>query len=210
MSGNNGNSNAPGDGWEIEDDLDQVPVRKEVPVGRWLGKISAMEKKATKDRSKDYFNICFEVIDVEKAENEEQIGGKVYDIFNINQAALWKLKALISACGFDATGSRVPNLIECEVIFDTFEDEYNGSKSIKTKRYKNPSKETWTGIHETRDATSVPGEEKAPDQQQLPASAGAKTGSALANKKIAKPGTVAGGSGGTVTPPKKGDDEVEI
>jgi hypothetical protein len=129
-----------------------------------------------------------------KAEEEEFIGARCWDIFNLNQAALWKLKALISACGFDATGSRVPNLTDCEVVLDTFEEEYQGNRSLKTKRYKNPLKEGWHGIHESRDASTP-----AKDEKSAKPDAG-KTG-ALAGKKL--PAT---GKGST----KKGDDEIEI
>ena len=208
MAGNQHDDNdAPGDGWEIEDDLDKVETRKDVPPGRWLARVSGMEKKPTKDKTKDYFNLAFEILDCEKPEDEAVIGGKVWDIFNVNQAALWKLKALISACGFDATGSRVPNLIGCEVVLDTFEDDYNGNKSIKTKRYKDPVKEGWTGLHEKRDASgSESSTDKASgkDAGKDAKPAQPKTSGALAGKKLAsnvKP------TGGTT---KKDDDEVEV
>ena len=204
MAGNNGSNNAPGDGWEIDDNLDDVQTRKDVPPGRWLTRVVGMEKKATKSGDKDYFNLCFEIIDCEKAEEEAVIGGKVWDIFNVNQAALWKLKALISACGFDATGSRIPNLTDCEVILDTFEDDYNGNKSIKTKRYKDPSKETWTGLHETRDASgAMSSTDKAAGTDKAKAPAAPAKGP-LAGKKLAS--NVKPPAGGA----KKGDDEVEI
>lgn len=208
MAGNqhDDNDGAPGDGWEIEDDLDKVETRKDVPPGRWLARVSGMEKKPTKDKTKDYFNLAFEILDCEKPEEESVIGGKVWDIFNVNQAALWKLKALISACGFDATGSRVPNLIGCEVVLDTFEDDYNGNKSIKTKRYKDPVKEGWTGLHEKRDASGsesstdkAAGKDAAKDAKP----AQLKTGGALAGKKLASNVKPTGGT-------KKDDDEVEV
>jgi hypothetical protein len=154
MAGNYESHNSPGDGWEIDENLDEVQTRKDVSAGRWLVRIASMEKKTTKSGDKDYFNLCFEILDCMKPEEEEFIGAKTWDIFNMNQAALWKLKALISACGYDATGSRVPNLTDCEVILDTYEEEYQGNRSIKTKRYKNPLKEGWHGIHETRDAST--------------------------------------------------------
>jgi hypothetical protein len=212
MAGNDQYDNSPGDGWEIEDDLDKVQTRKEVPPGRWLCRVASMEMKKTKDKSKDYFNISFEVIDVDKAELEDVIGSRVWDIFNVNQQALWKLKALISACGFDSTRNRVPNLTDCEVVLDTFEDEYEGNRSIKTKRYKNPFKETWTGLHEQRDAGGATGAKAEADAAKEAAKAGSKLGTgqgSLSGKKIGsgpKPQTSTGGSkakGGS-------DDEVEV
>lgn len=195
MAGNNSQNNAPGDGWEIDDNLDDVETRKEVPSGRWLTRIFVHEKKQTKSGDKDYFNIGFEIVDCMKPEEEHAIGAKTWDIFNINQAALWKLKALISACGFDSTGSRVPNLVDCEVILDTYEEEYQGNRSLKTKRYKNPLKEGWHGIHETRDAATPEKEDKSSGKSD--------TKGALSGKKLA-----AGKAGGTS---KKGDDgEIEI
>jgi len=90
MAQNHSNNNAPGDGWEIDDNFDDVQTRRDIQPGRWLMRVASMEKKATKAGDKDYFNVCFEVIDVLKAEDEEVIGAKAWDIFNINQAALWK------------------------------------------------------------------------------------------------------------------------
>lgn len=181
-------SNAPGDGWEIDDNLDDVETRKDVPAGRWLTRIFVMEKKTTRSNDKDYFNLGFEIIDCMKPEEEHAIGAKTWDIFNMNQTALWKLKALISACGFDATGSRVPNLTDCEVILDTYEEEYQGNRQMKTKRYKNPLKEGWHGLHETRDATTEVKDDKTPSK------------SAKAKDDTKKLG---GGS-------KKNDGEIEI
>lgn len=195
MAQNNSNNNAPGDGWEIDDNLDEVPQRKDVGIGRWLCRIASMEKKSTKSGDKEYFNLCFEIIDCMKPEEEDNIGAKTWDIFNMNQAALWKLKALVSACGFDSTGSRVPNLTDCEVILDTYEEEYQGNRSLKTKRYKNPEKEGWHGLHETRDA-ATPTKEK---------------GDAKDASKPADKGSLAGKKLGTgKAPAKKGDDEIEI
>lgn len=196
MAGNNSQNNAPGDGWEIDDNLDDVQTRKDVPVGRWLCRIASMEKKTTKAGDKEYFNLAFEILDCMKSEEEHAIGAKTWDIFNLNQAALWKLKALISACGFDSTGSRVPNLTDCEVILDTYEEEYEGNRSMKTKRYKNPLKEGWHGIHETRDATTPDKKDAAKDA----AKDAGKSGS-LAGKKLPATGKSAA---------KKGDDEIEI
>lgn len=199
-----GNQNSgPGDGWEIEDDLDKVPERKDVPIGRWLCRIAVMEKKATKDKTKDYFNLAFEVIDCMKPEEEFAIGGKTYDIFNVNQAALWKLKALISACGFDSTGSRIPNLTDCEVILDTYEEEYNGNHQTKTKRYKDPLKEGWSGLHETRDSTTPPKEKGAKKPASAPATDKGDKG-ALAGKKLGAPKKDKDEFGGG------SDDEIEI
>lgn len=192
MAQNNQKSNSPGDGWEIEGDLSQVEERKEAPPGRWLCKIATMEKKPTKDKTKDFFNIAFEILDTDKPELEGYIGSRVFDIFNINQEALWKLKALGSAAGFDMSGSRVPNMTDAEVILDTFEEEWEGQRRLKTKRYKNPESEGWHGIHETRDATTG---EPAKDKAQAPAPA--TGGDKLAGKKLA--------SGD-----KKGKNEVEI
>lgn len=205
---NSNQNSGPGDGWEIDDDLDKVPERKDVPIGRFLCRIAVMEKKPTKDKSKDYFNLAFEVIDCMKTEEEHAIGGKTYDIFNVNQQALWKLKGLISACGFDSTGSRIPNLTDCEVILDTYEEEYNGNHQIKTKRYKNPLQEGWSGIHESRDATTPPKEKGAKKPSAGSASAPATDKgdkSALAGKKLGtpKPKETKDEFGG-------GDDEIEI
>jgi len=213
MAGNDQYDNSPGDGWEIEDDLDKVQTRKEVPPGRWLTRIASMEMKPTKDKTKSYFNISFEVIDVDKAELEEVIGSRVWDIFNVNQQALWKLKALISACGYDSTGSRVPNLTDCEVIIDTFEDEYEGNRSIKTKRYKNPLKETWTGLHETRDASGASGKKADEDKAKDAAKAGAQLGSgqgSLSGKKITSGKPTSGGGNKGGNKPGADDGEVEI
>ena len=197
-----GNQNSgPGDGWEIDDDLDKVEGRKDVPSGRWLCRIAAMEKKSTKSGDKDYFNLSFEILDCLKPEDEHAIGGKTWDIFNVNQVALWKLKALLSACGFDSTGSRVPNLTDCEVILDTYEEEYNGNRSLKTKRYKNPLQEGWNGLHETRDSTTPvkeKGAKKTPDKTAPAADKGA-----LAGKKLGAPK-----SGKDMFDGK--DDEIEI
>lgn len=190
MAQNPSNNNTPGDGWEIDDNFDDVQTRRDIQPGRWLMRVASMEKKATKAGDKDYFNVCFEVIDVLKAEDEEVIGAKAWDIFNINQAALWKLKALISACGYDSTGSRVPNLVDCEVIVDTYEEEYQGDRRLKTKRYKNPVKEGWVGVHESRDATDD-GKGKSGEK----ADAGKKLPPSGAKKNAGK---------------KAGDDEIEI
>jgi hypothetical protein len=205
MNGNGQNDNGPGDGWEIEDDLDKVESRKDVAAGRWLVRVATMEKKSTKDRSKDYFNICFEIVDCMDAKDEDMIGAKAWDLFNINQSALWKLKALISACGFDAHGSRIPNLTDCEVVLDTYEETYEGNRSMKTKRYKNPEQDGWIGINQSRDS-STPAKEpkvKAPATAKAPATT--KT-SGLAGKKL-------GGGKPPVAdhlPENEKDDEVEI
>lgn len=203
MAGNYDNDNGPGDGWEIDGDLDKAETRKEVPPGRWLTKIVSMEKKPTKNKEKDYFNLSFEVVDALTPETEQFVGSRVWDIFNINQEALWKLKALISACGFDASGSRIPNLTGCEVILDTFEDDYQGNKSIKTKRYKNPEQEGWNGLHETRDATTGSSAKDKKDDAKSASAPKAASGAGLSGKKLA-PG------GGKAKPPQNGDDEVEI
>lgn len=185
--------NTPGDGWEIDDNLDDVQTRVDIVSGRWLMKIATMEKKWSRDNTKEFFNIAFEVRDVLDVKDEGVIGAKTWDIFNLNKEALWKLKALISACGYDATGSRVPNLVGCEVVLDTYEEEYQGNRQMKTKRYKNPLVEGWTGIHETRDATDD-GKGKVDDEKKKPEN---KKPGALGGKKLA--------SGA-----KKPDDEVEI
>jgi len=196
------NGTAPGDGWEIEDNLDEVETRKDVQPGRYLCRVASMEKKPTKDGSKDFFNLAFQVIDAMAPETEASIGGRVFDIFNINQAALWKLKALISACSFDSTGSRVPNLIDCEVILDAYEDTYEGRTNTKTKRYKNPQTEGWSGLHETRDA-SEPAAKNLANQPEKPA--------ALAQKgNAASAGALKGKSVSTAKKTSKPDDEVEI
>lgn len=193
--------NAPGDGWEIEDNLDEVETRKEAQNGRYLCRVASMEKKPTKDGAKDFFNLAFQIIDALTPETEASIGSRVFDIFNINQVALWKLKALISACGFDSTGSRVPNLVDCEVVLDVYEEEYQGRVNTKTKRYKNPLQEGWSGLHETRDASepvSKKGQANEPNGKQLPPKGPASAAGALKGKAVAK--KAAG----------KPDDEVEI
>lgn len=185
QNGNHGNA----DGWEIEENLDEVQGRDEVKAGRYLVRIDDMDLRKSRDKLKEFFNIKFSIVDTMDPALERGIGGTVYDLFNLNKEALWKLKALIAACGFDASGSRVPNLTGCEVILDVYEDTYNGNTNLRTKRYKNPAEETWSGLHETRDAATEAPAKAAP-------AAPASTNGKLTGKKAAVKKPV--------------DDEVEI
>jgi len=128
------------------EDLSNVPDSGDPPPGRYLFEIAKMEMKGRKnDPSVKFINIQFKILDTPDDTNEGYIGRSVFDIFNLGEAALWKLKELIKAVKGEASGSRVPNLTGDMVIADTFEDTYQGRTNLRTKSYK--SSETWLGVN---------------------------------------------------------------
>lgn len=138
--------------WEIDGSLDEVETRDEPAPGRYLAVISSMEMRETKSGDKKFFNVGFKTIDCEVPELEGSLGLSAWDLFNLNKEALWKLKSLLKGCGYDASGSRIPNLKGCEVIVDIYQDEYNGKVNLRTRKYLNPSERGWVGINEQRGA----------------------------------------------------------
>jgi hypothetical protein len=153
--------------WEIDESLDGVETRDEPAPGRYLVTVSSMEMREAKSGDKKFFNVGFKVKDCEVPELESSIGLQAWDLYNLNKEALWKLKSLVKACGYDAGGSRIPNLKGCELILDIYEDEYNGKVNLRTRKYQNPSEKGWSGINETRmvgDEAAAPpeGKENAP------------------------------------------------
>jgi hypothetical protein len=142
--------------WEIDENLDEVETRDEPAPGRYLAVISSMEMRETKNGDKKFFNVGFKTIDSESPDLQTSIGLSAWDLFNLNKEALWKLKSLMKACGYDAAGSRIPNLKGCEVIVDIYQDEYNGKVNLRTRKYLNPSERGWMGINEQRDTGSAP------------------------------------------------------
>lgn len=176
MAGNKNSGNDGPSDWELPEEsgsMDDVQTRGDAEAGRYLVKIHSMDLKGRKDDPDEkFFNLGFRVVDVDNAEKEAVIGSSAWDIFNLNKESLWKLKSLIKACGFDGTGSRIPNLNDCELICDFYVDTYNkDNPQIRTRRYK-PA-EGWSGIHETRDASEPLKDAKdksssAKDQKQLP------------------------------------------
>jgi hypothetical protein len=191
---NNSRDDQPDD-WEIDDNLDDVQTRGDAEEGRFLCVIEVHEKKESRDGTKEFFNIAFRLKDAEDEKVKSAVGALVYDIFNTNKDALWKIKGLIKACGKDASGSRIPNLKGHEVVLDVFEDDYDGKKNWRTRRYKNPAEYGWTGLAESR--TSADDAKDAKD-------AGKKTAKAddAKEKKQLPPGSSSGGA--------KGGGEVEI
>ena len=147
MARNRGNDQSD---WEIEENLDGVETRDEPAPGRYLAVISSMEMRETKNGDKKFFNVGFKTVDCEVPELESSLGLSAWDIFNLNKEALWKLKSLLKGCGYDASGSRIPNLKGCEVIVDIYQDEYNGKVNLRTRKYINPSEKGWMGINEQR------------------------------------------------------------
>lgn len=167
--------------WEIDGNLDDVNSRPDADTGTFLVKVFQMEKKTTRNEGKPYFNLGFKVIDVLTPEKEASIGASLWDLFNVNQEALWKLKALIKACGYDASGSRIPNLTGCELILEAYLDTYNkDNPQIRTRKYQNVTEKGWSGIAEVRgtDGTSS----QTPSGGKTPAKAQAKPSNGSSHK----------------------------
>ncbi len=158
----NRNKGESKDEWDLDDgvDLDNVPTRGDVETGRYLWKVTQHEKRDSNNGEKTFFSIGAEIIDVEDEKLKASIGAKVYDLFNINIEAVWKLKSLMKACGLPATGNKIPNLTGLEFVADVEEETWDGKKNWRWRRFKSPEEYGWSGLNETRSAADVKEEKK--------------------------------------------------
>lgn len=166
--------------------------------GRYLAKINAFAKQDTKSGDKSFINCEFELLDTADTENEVSLGRKVWDIFNFNPEALWKIKSLLKAIYPDFTGQKVPkDITEKFVSMWVYLDKYNGNENFRAKNYQNADE--WEGLNfRVADGELISlGDKLPPGEEAEAAKAAAKTKTGPKNGKK-KDEAAALPSGGTL------------
>lgn len=195
--------------WEEYDlgtDLGDGQAGANVKNARYLLKLEAIEKKVRGKEKKDgtpdekageeYLNLRFRIMDASTDEFAGAIGEGVFDIFNLGEKAIWKLKNLIKAALPSYTGSKIPKeLIGTFVTAFVFTNEFGGYENLRTKQFK--SANGWTGVgylvDENGRLESLGGKKPAASK---PAASKPANGTKPANKPVTKAA--------------EGDDEVEV
>ena len=107
-----------------------------VMPGTYHARVSEMEPKLNKAGDGYYFNADLVIISEGPAKNRH-----VWEILPLKQAALWKLKGFLVACGVDPDADidteEIPELCKGEVVdIVVGEEEYNGEMRPIIRRVK--------------------------------------------------------------------------
>lgn len=137
---------------DIDVDFEEVEGGYEpIKVGTYLFRLEEITRKEKKDKSGDYVNVKAVAMDVKDESIEKSIGATHYEIFSLNEKALWKLKVLVKCFVPEPKGAKIPvqEMIGKPFVADVFEDVYNGTTNLKMRKLK--SAEGWEGFNCTVD-----------------------------------------------------------
>lgn len=156
------------DDFELPDDdvdMGDIPDSDDPEPGTYLVTVEKMQMKGrTDDPNTKYINIQFKILDVLDERLEGFIGRSLFDIYNLGNNALWKIKGVWAACRGkeNVKGNRIPNLTGDKLKLNAYIDIYQGDERLRTKNYK--SAEGWSGI--TMDLTDVDDDEDEGEEEQ--------------------------------------------
>lgn len=178
---------------DLGEDIGDDEVSRTVNNGRYLLKIEDVEKRYREKDSEPYLNIRFRIMDAADEADKAAAGESVFDIFNLSDAAMWKIKSLIKSAMPEYTGSKIPkDLIGKFVSSYVYNHKWEEYENLRTKQYRIAN--GWRGsnyiIDENGKMEMIGTSKKVADSSKKPQNG---------DKKSAKPA------------PKKGsDDEVEV
>lgn len=201
------------DEMDLGTDLGDGETAREVKDARYLLKCESMEIKIRKakdgqpepdpsDIKNRYLNVRFRIMDSVKEEFIGAAGESVFDIFNLGEEAIWKLKQWIKAALPTYTGSKIPKELEGTFVSAFVETkEYGGYENLRTKQFK-PST-GWTGCNYIIDENGrmeMIGSGKKDKKSESKPAGGTPPKNGTNKPAAAKP----------ASKPSSGDDEVEV
>lgn len=137
---------------DLDVDLEDVEGGYDpIKPGTYLFRLEEMSRKEKKDKSGDYLNMKAVAMDVKDDSLEKSIGATHYEVFSLNEKALWKVKVFVKCFVPEPKGSKIPlqEMIGKVFVADIFEDDYQGTSNLKMRKFK--SAESWEGFNCTVD-----------------------------------------------------------
>ena len=102
-----------------------------VPAGKYPAKVVGCEKKRNKADTGDNLNFTYEICD-----GGEYDGSRVFDTCALSKNALWRLKAVLKALGFDVSGAidfEPADVIGLECSIEVITEVYEGKDKNRIK-----------------------------------------------------------------------------
>jgi len=117
-----------------------------IKPGRYLLKVEELERKFSKSGDKEFISAVFRTVDTQDADSEKCLSRSVYEIFNLNEASMWKLKGFLVSIYPGLTGNKIPGDIIGKVFSAVvYIDKYNGNENFRCKRFVDAS--GWEGVN---------------------------------------------------------------
>lgn len=132
---------------DLDVNLEDIPDSEDyIKPGRYLIKVEELKRDFSTDGSKEFIKATFRTVDTQISENVSCIDRPIFEIFNLNEKSLWKLKGFLNAVYPGLTGNKIPGDIEGKVFSaHVYIDKYGGGESFRCKRFINA--DDWEGIN---------------------------------------------------------------
>lgn len=115
--------------------FENVASREPLEPGKYQLRIAECSE-AVSSTGNPMIKLVYDVI--ANDEGEAIPGGrKLWDNMSLQEQALFRLKDLLDACGYDTSGSldfEPEDLIGCEILAQVVQEEYNGNTKNRVKR----------------------------------------------------------------------------
>jgi len=115
---------------------------KVLPKGEYMATVKKVELKDNKAKDGKFLNFQYEitgVIDTEEGTDVDVSGATVFDIASLKPAALWKLKSVLKAFGYDVSGSidvDPEELVGIDCVVKLEVEQYQGNDKNVVKEVK--------------------------------------------------------------------------
>jgi hypothetical protein len=118
-----------------------------IPDGKYYVRVIEAKEQEKKDGDGTFIAASYEILDAEKEDCSDAIGLRIFDIFSLTEAAIWKLAKWLDACYSPVKfeGSEIPNDIEGkEFVVRVKNEKYDGKENVRVKTFMPSS--NWTGV----------------------------------------------------------------
>jgi hypothetical protein len=110
-----------------------------VPDGKYYVKVLTVEEREKKgDEGVTFIHAEYEIVDAEDEAAKSSIGLRVFDIFSLGEAALWKIAKFLDCCYAPNKfkGKEIPDDIEGkEFVLRAKNEKYQGNVNLRVKAY---------------------------------------------------------------------------